>query len=60
MKREEKEQARVGAMMDNRDGTFTVYQCSSKERPEGHRRIVRKFIVPSKPRAIGLYNSINR
>lgn len=50
--------ARVTAVVDNRDGTYTVLRCNNKEQPEGRRRIVRRFTFPTMGKALTLANAI--
>lgn len=41
--KESKGSSTIPAILDNRDGTFSVYRCYDKEEPEGYRGIQMKF-----------------
>ena len=42
-KRDEEDPGKIAAVIDNRDGTYTVLRCASKEHPQGFRRIIGRF-----------------
>ena len=43
MNENENDPCKVACVVAMDNGTFQVYKCASKEKPEGFRRIVRRF-----------------
>ena len=61
MKQDEKDSGKISAVIDNRDGTFTTLRCSSKESPEGFRKIIGRFMgFKTRSQALDRANLIER
>lgn len=55
----ERDPCKVACVVDMGDGTHAVLRCSSKEHPEGHRSIVKKFYgFKTRARALELADAI--
>lgn len=54
----EKDPANVAAVINNRNGTFTVLRCKNKEHPEGYRGIVGRFYLSGRRQALNYADRI--